>query len=97
MKIVEPSTHVADPLTAIKACISAKANDFGLCNGGDPQLLAWAAEPREWFKGLPSTAIRGNVPFVHAGARPGVPLEDQATDALIRIRQPFLSTLHELS
>lgn len=66
------------------------------CNGGDPALLPLAREHREWFEQLPVTAIRGNHLFVHAGVRPGVPLERQAFEDLIWIRQPFLSKPHGL-
>ncbi len=38
----------------------------------------------------------GNDLFVHAGVRPGVPLEEQAKDDLIWIRMPFLSRPHGL-
>ncbi|MCR8724780.1 metallophosphoesterase [Frigidibacter sp. ROC022] len=34
---------------------------------------------------------RGEALFVHAGIRPGVPLEDQIEDDLVWIREPFLS------
>jgi serine/threonine protein phosphatase 1 len=32
----------------------------------------------------------GGYAFIHAGVRPGIPLEDQARDDLLRSRQPFL-------
>ncbi|WP_259729527.1 metallophosphoesterase family protein [Synechococcus sp. CS-1333] len=65
-------------------------------NGGEPALLPLAGEHREWFEQLPVTAIRGGCLFVHAGVRPGVPLERQAFEDLIWIRKPFLSKPHGL-
>lgn len=65
-------------------------------NGGEPALLPLASEHREWFEQLPVTAIRGGYLFVHAGVRPGVPLERQAFEDLIWIRKPFLSKPHGL-
>ena len=38
----------------------------------------------------------GGYLFVHAGIRPGVRLEDQAPEDLLRIRQPFLFTEQDL-
>ena len=83
-------------LDAIRETIPGKATDLWLWNGGDLDLLPLAAEHRDWFEKLPYTAIRGNYLFVHAGVRPGVPLEEQAQDDLIWIRTPFLSRHHGL-
>ncbi|MBN9317449.1 MAG: serine/threonine protein phosphatase [Devosia sp.] len=48
------------------------------------------ASHREWLANLPSLlAIPGFV-FVHAGLRPGVPLDEQTDDDLMWIREPFL-------
>jgi serine/threonine protein phosphatase 1 len=44
----------------------------------------------EFLKGLELTYELGDYFFVHAGARPGVPLSDQAEQDLLWIRQPFL-------
>ena len=67
-----------------------------ISNGGDQELLPWLQEHRDWFAGLPHTAIRGSHLFVHAGVRPGVPLEQQKHDDLIWIRKPFLNRPHGL-
>jgi serine/threonine protein phosphatase 1 len=67
-----------------------------ISNGGDQELLPWLQEHRDWFAALPRTAIRGSHLFVHAGVRPGVPLEQQKDDDLIWIRKPFLSKPHGL-
>ena len=54
-----------------------------------PKTLTWLSE-------RPFSYTSGSVFFVHAGVRPGVPLEHQAKDDLIHIRKPFLlsSDLH---
>ena len=65
-------------------------------NGGDPNLLPFYRQHRSWFAALPHTAIRGAYLFVHAGVRPGVPLEQQKHDDLIWIRRPFLTRSHGL-
>lgn len=46
---------------------------------------------REFLESRPYTFETDNLLFVHAGIMPGVPLEQQATDDLIWIREPFLS------
>ncbi|KAA6184146.1 serine/threonine protein phosphatase [Thiohalocapsa marina] len=70
--------------------------DLWLWNGGDLALLPFAREHRAWFEALPLYAIRGPYLFVHAGVRPGVPLEAQHEQDLIWIREPFLSRDHGL-
>lgn len=49
------------------------------------KTLSWLAE-------RPFSYTSGSVFFVHAGVRPGVPLEHQIQDDLIHIRKPFLSS-----
>lgn len=57
---------------------------------------AWAdgvpASHRAWMRHLPLWHCEGGYLFVHAGIRPGIPLEDQSISDLLRIRQPFLYT-----
>lgn len=65
-------------------------------NGGDPAFMHVAREQRTWLQSLPLTAVRGRYLFVHAGVRPGVPLEQQQSDDLLWIRQPFLNHPHGL-
>lgn len=72
------------------------ATDLWEWNGGDTALLPFYRQHRAWFEALPRTAIRGNYLFVHAGVRPGVPLEQQKDDDLIWIRRPFLNRPHGL-
>jgi len=74
----------------------AGATDLWAWNGGDTALLPFYRQHRAWFEALPRTAIRGNYLFVHAGVRPGVPLEQQTDDDLIWIRKPFLNRPHGL-
>jgi serine/threonine protein phosphatase 1 len=49
-----------------------------------------------WLRSLGAMHREGDYLFVHAGIRPGVPLEDQSTDDLLTIRQPFLSSEDDL-
>lgn len=65
-----------------------------------PQLRALrdslaAALPREhlaYLRSLEDMVILGGYIFVHAGIRPGTPLERQKTEDLLWIREPFLSS-----
>ncbi len=78
-----------------------------LYQGGRPALESWGVDPdspREtWPAGVPPAHLafvrgltlshrEGGYLFVHAGIRPGVPLDAQAREDLLRIRQPFLFT-----
>ena len=60
---------------------------------------AWAgavpADHLAWLNGLTLWHREGGYLFVHAGIRPGVELESQAIDDLLRIRQPFLYAEHQ--
>lgn len=40
---------------------------------------------------MPSMLSVGNIVFVHAGIRPGIPLSDQQDEDLLWIREPFLT------
>jgi serine/threonine protein phosphatase 1 len=46
----------------------------------------------EFLGGLSRMLRFGDYVFVHAGVRPGVPLEDQSEHDLVWIREPFLSS-----
>ncbi|HJS86950.1 MAG TPA: metallophosphoesterase family protein [Acetobacteraceae bacterium] len=78
-----------------------------LFHGGKLALASYGIDPdgpREaWKTAVPETHLaflqgltmmhrEGGYLFVHAGIRPGVPLEEQAPEDLLRIRQPFLFT-----
>ena len=82
-----------------------------LFQGGRPTLESYGIDPdgpREaWASGLPPGHLaflrglalqraEGGYLFVHAGVRPGVPLDAQAPEDLLRIRQPFLYTEQKL-
>ena len=53
---------------------------------------ALPAEHDAFLRGLPLTHTEGDYIFVHAGLRPGVPIENQTEKDLIWIREPFLSS-----
>ena len=78
-----------------------------LVNGGADSLLSWgisrAVPPTEWASSIPlahliflrDLAIShriGPYLFVHAGVRPGVPLDQQSRQDMMWIREPFLSS-----
>jgi diadenosine tetraphosphatase ApaH/serine/threonine PP2A family protein phosphatase len=82
-----------------------------LFHGGKPTLASYGLDPegpREaWRAAVPLAHLafldgltmmhrEGGYLFVHAGIRPGVTLEDQAPEDLLRIRQPFLFTERKL-
>jgi serine/threonine protein phosphatase 1 len=84
----------------------AAASDW-LHIGGEAALRSWGistAAPRsEWrshvparhlafLEGLAISHREGDYLFVHAGIRPGVPLDRQAADDLLGIRQSFLAS-----
>ncbi|MEX2628335.1 MAG: metallophosphoesterase family protein [Tistlia sp.] len=71
---------------------------------GGSERLPWlssrfeAALPeshRRFFDGLALTHEAGDYLFVHAGVRPGVPLDRQVAEDLIWIREPFLRSQEE--
>ena len=45
---------------------------------------------QRFLRDLVLTHREGGYAFIHAGVRPGIPLEQQARDDLLRSRQPFL-------
>ena len=78
-----------------------------LFQGGRPTLESYGADPdgprERWAEAMPAEHLgflhdlamshrEGGYLFVHAGIRPGVPLDAQAPEDLLRIRQPFLYT-----
>lgn len=68
-----------------------------LKSGGGPTVLertvrqAVPAEHALLLSALPSMLEVGNLVFVHAGIRPGIPLPQQTDHDLMWIREPFLS------
>jgi serine/threonine protein phosphatase 1 len=82
----------------------AAATDW-LFAGGAPALQSYGIDPdsprNTWPERVPAehldflrdltlTHREGGYFFVHGGVRPGVPLERQAREDLLRMRQPFL-------
>ncbi len=82
-----------------------------LFHGGKPALASYGIDPdgpREaWRAAVPEAHLaflngltmmhrEGGYLFVHAGIRPGIRLEEQAPEDLLRIRQPFLFTEQNL-
>jgi serine/threonine protein phosphatase 1 len=93
-------------MLAALATGDAETTELWLANGGADSLLSWnvprSAQPREWPSYLPmqhllflrDLAVRhevGGYLFVHAGIRPGIPLDRQNRHDLMWIREPFLS------
>jgi serine/threonine protein phosphatase 1 len=87
------------------ALAAARANDAAmwLINGGDATLRSYGAGqardlPREhldWMASLPLSFADERRFFVHAGVEPGVPFDQQDKEALLWIREPFLSDPRE--
>ncbi len=82
----------------------AAATDW-LFAGGAPALQSYGIDPDspreswpgqvpaehlQFLRGLTLSYRDGGYFFVHGGVRPGVPLEQQAREDLLRMRQPFL-------
>lgn len=89
--------------------IDKEAINTWLANGGADSLLSWEitrkVPPAEWPSLVPAehqTFLRtlkisfryGGYLFVHAGIRPGVPLDRQERHDMLWIREPFLSWKH---
>lgn len=95
--------HESTMLEALKG-ERAACTDW-LFGGGRPALESYGVNPDSprdtWRASVPEAHIdflqhlsllhrEGGYAFVHAGIRPGVPLDAQARDDLLRMRQPFL-------
>lgn len=78
-----------------------------LTNGGGETLTSWGISPRTapagWralvpaehlamLRGLALFHRQGGYVFVHAGLRPGLPMQRQAREDMLWIREPFLSS-----
>jgi serine/threonine protein phosphatase 1 len=78
---------------------AATLASYGVANAADRPLpsvhadavAAVPAEHRAFLAGLPLWYLHGPALFVHAGIRPGVPLQAQDETDLVWIREPFLS------
>lgn len=88
----------------------AAATDW-LFAGGKPALESYGIDPdsprESWPPQIPPGHLdflrqlslchrEGGYFFVHAGVRPGIALEQQKREDMLRIRQPFLYTEHDL-
>ena len=84
----------------------SEATELWLANGGTDSLLSWSvprsAQARDWHSYMPRRHLlflrdlavchkAGGYLFVHAGIRPGIPLERQSRHDLMWIREPFLT------
>jgi serine/threonine protein phosphatase 1 len=78
-------------LNALEEEKPGPATDLWEWNGGNPDLLPYAKTHLSWLSRLPHIAIRAQYLFVHAGVRPGVPIDRQKLTDLLWIRQPFLN------
>jgi serine/threonine protein phosphatase 1 len=80
--------------------ISDHGMDHWLANGGSETLRSYGIESFEeftadhlaWIRQLPTHYDDGQRFFVHAGIRPGVPLDQQTRGDMLWIREPFLSS-----
>jgi serine/threonine protein phosphatase 1 len=94
-------------MLAAVAAGEAEPADLWLANGGTDSLRSWgvprSARPQDWSSYLPGRHLIflrdltlwhavGGYLFVHAGVRPGIPLERQSRHDLMWIREPFLSS-----
>lgn len=94
-------------MLAALAGIDNDAAALWLGNGGADSLMSWGiprtTPPREWATRIPvahlvflrDLAINHRVGpyfFVHAGVKPGVPLDQQTRHDMMWIREPFLTS-----
>jgi serine/threonine protein phosphatase 1 len=80
---------------------AAKGGDaeVWLYNGGDTTLASYGVDRAadipsahlQWFEALALAITDEQRFFVHAGVRPGIPLQQQSKNDLLWIREPFLS------
>lgn len=63
--------------------------EVALLRSGDEAAALLPAERLDWLSGLPYYAALEGWLFVHAGLRPGVPLDQQHVDDLTGIREAF--------
>lgn len=82
-----------DPSLGGQATLASYGVDSEGRSAREAQALALAAVPqthRRFLADLKPFYLRGDTLFVHAGIRPGVPLDEQVEDDLVWIRTPFL-------
>ena len=86
-------TYISPPIGGLATLASYGVSQKTFEKEGDFQRRAAAAVPEAHLTFLddcPVTHAEGELLFVHAGIRPGVPLAEQKEDDLVWIRDPFL-------
>ncbi|MDE1915718.1 MAG: serine/threonine protein phosphatase [Sphingomonadales bacterium] len=73
---VDEEAFLTAPFEEVQAMLSARIS---------PALL-------DFIRGFEASVRMGDYVFVHAGIRPGVPIEEQTTEDTRWIREPFLSS-----
>jgi len=96
-----------DMMLAALAAADADSVRHWLANGGGRSLASWGIAPHtpaaEWRRAIPAAQLallrglalfhrQGGYVFVHAGLRPGLPIERQTREDMLWIREPFLSS-----
>jgi len=89
--VVLKGNHEQMLIDAVKEGTQSRAYALWEYNGGDPTFYHEVRGHMEWFKNLPTYAIRGNYLFVHAGVVPGLAFSEQTAENMRWIREPFLS------
>ncbi len=106
-RVVNLMGNHEEMMLAAVASGEEQAADQWLGNGGADSLMSWGvprtALQRDWatliptshlvlLRDLPTHVRIGPYFFVHAGIRPGVPLDQQSRHDMLWIREPFLSS-----
>jgi serine/threonine protein phosphatase 1 len=105
--LIETQAQAPDRIVCLKGnheemlLTAAKGGDaeVWLYNGGDTTLASYGVDRAadipsahlQWFEALALAITDERRFFVHAGARPGIPLQQQSKNDLLWIREPFLS------
>lgn len=97
-KVVAVAGNHEDLLLA--ALASREAVGRWIANGGDATLRSYGVrslhdlppDHLSWIGGLPTDHDDGLRLFVHAGIRPGIPLDRQSRADMLWIREPFLAS-----
>ena len=105
-RIVNLMGNHEDMMLAALPGTDKAANNAWLSNGGADSLMSWdisrVVPPEQWAGRIPAghqaflrelaTSFEyGGYLFVHAGVRPGIPLDKQEKQDMLWIREPFLS------
>jgi serine/threonine protein phosphatase 1 len=105
--LIETQAQAPDRIVCLKGnheemlLTAAKGGDaeVWLYNGGDTTLASYGVDRAadipsahlQWFEALALAITDEQRFFVHAGVRPGIPLQQQSKNDLLWIREPFLS------